>query len=580
MKKYLIFILIIFNLLLCQVHATSFKTSAYVGNMYIKKEKGSINRYLQSEVIVDDQTNKPVYCLEPFINFNPKINYQGTTNKPWLATHLSEEQFRRVEAYAYFGYNYTGRTALRFYSITQLLIWRTIDKEANIYFTSTLNGSLTHAYDADIKEVEDAVNNYLNLHPSYNRKLYNVNLNDKININSEGYILNDNQIDISSSNNTFTINGNSPGYHTYYTHSNNLNNPSTIYVDSTYQDLLAVGNDLMPKDASFQVYVPAGRIKINFHHDYQYPSTCLNKTSNYGLYNFQDILVKEYNIDSSKADELYPMPTGQYYIKQISNGCDTLKDNTKYDFNLEAVSTIDISLKENTKDITFTKVYGSKGNYLPEKDSQFFLTDGQNNYNLITNDLGVATITLGIGKYNFHQLTGKTNYTFSSDLSFDLSHYDSSSLSFSLYDEAILSSISVIVKDDKSNLLPKEKICLYENEQQITCQNTNQEGLINFNDLILKNYTLKYLDDVTKINLSKDPAEVIFIKPPSLKEEPIIKDESIIKEANNSNNLSSTIILPDTLSLSNPLIIFNIFFVGIYEIKKHFFSHHHKSNNL
>ena len=114
-------------------------TGEYVPNMYIKKLKpdGS-GRYQQGRVLRRSTDNVFVYCLQPFVDINNDYVYNITTDDYATILNITQQQWQRISLLSYYGYQYGNHTDLKWYYITQVLIWRTADPTANIFFTNTL----------------------------------------------------------------------------------------------------------------------------------------------------------------------------------------------------------------------------------------------------------------------------------------------------------------------------------------------------------------------------------------------------------------------------------------------------------
>ena len=137
MKKIILLItlLLIFIPLRISALENSFYEGEYIPNTYIKKFKGTIGKYEQMRVFRRNGDNRIVYCLELWKNMNAnksivgydadQVNYLGITNYKW----------QRISLLAYYGYGYNTHTDIKWYVITQFLIWQTLEEDSTIYFT-------------------------------------------------------------------------------------------------------------------------------------------------------------------------------------------------------------------------------------------------------------------------------------------------------------------------------------------------------------------------------------------------------------------------------------------------------------
>ena len=66
---------------------------------------------------------------------------------------------------------YPGHEEDKWYGITQYLIWNTVDKDANIYFSDERYGVKVERYTEEINEIEKLIIDYKKLQ-TYDNKTY------------------------------------------------------------------------------------------------------------------------------------------------------------------------------------------------------------------------------------------------------------------------------------------------------------------------------------------------------------------------------------------------------------------------
>ena len=148
MKK--ILLLVVFFLGVISVDAATEKI--YVGDkipgMYIRKVSSDGNETVkQGGFIRRVSDNKAVYCVEPFVLLIDNYIYTSYTSDYANALNISEDVWKKISLIAYYGYGYDNHTEDYWYYITQMMIWREVDPDAEFYFTKTLGGenlSLIH----------------------------------------------------------------------------------------------------------------------------------------------------------------------------------------------------------------------------------------------------------------------------------------------------------------------------------------------------------------------------------------------------------------------------------------------------
>ena len=176
MKK-ILFIIFLF-ISIGRVDALNFYEGDFITGEYINKVDGNKTYYMTMQYIHDGNGNI-VYCIEPFTKFYENYNYQLTD--PYL--NYDSNTLRRVELLSYYGYGYKNRTDIKWYVITQYLIWKSVSNN-DIYFTDKLNGRRIDKYQVEINELNNDVIN----HDKSNLVLeYDVDYKDDISLNINGY---------------------------------------------------------------------------------------------------------------------------------------------------------------------------------------------------------------------------------------------------------------------------------------------------------------------------------------------------------------------------------------------------------
>ena len=157
-KKFL-FVFVIF--MGCSiVKAEQFTAEEYISGEYVKMVGNNTSKYLTIQMIRDSNYNF-VYCIEPFVlvdeNYKDYVTYQSDLSG---YKDLTEEQKRKVSLLAYYGYGYEDRMTEKWYAITQMLIWRTVDPDSEFYFTDKLNGEKIDKYGGSISQLLSDVSNH------------------------------------------------------------------------------------------------------------------------------------------------------------------------------------------------------------------------------------------------------------------------------------------------------------------------------------------------------------------------------------------------------------------------------------
>ncbi len=423
--------------LLCfigKVNAVDVNDSFYydderVSDMWITREKGDNSASGNPYILKRVSDNKYVYCLEPFAMLSKYENYEGfySNNEKF---NLDDDVIDKINLYAYYGYQYPGHEDIKWYGITQYLIWKTIEPSADIYFTDARFGNrLEGVYVSEISELELMVNNH-NVLPSFVNDTHkysyqtDITLTDNNNILDNYDIVDSNGLVIDKKGNKLSFNVNEVGEYQLHLKQKQLrecNNEWILYYHSSGQDVMLPGK-ISFNQVDININIIDGMITLqkkdsdNKHYD----NTTLSGAK-YGIYdgdNLVDIITTgDDGIGYSKR-----LPIKKYTIKELSPSIGYELDVNAYNIEL----TIDnpnqtLMVSENVirNDITINKKYGnSKVNlYYAEIGAIFEVYNEQNKLiaNITTDSKGQANINLPYGKYRFHQVSGKNHFTLVDD---------------------------------------------------------------------------------------------------------------------------------------------------------------------
>ena len=126
------------------------------------------------------------YCIEPELAVNSNV-YNSSTD--WSISKYSEYVKKRMELYAYYGYQFEGHQTIRYYMATQELIWSFSDDEKIIWTTEDHSDSQKINVQAEKNEIVRLANKH-NLIPSFSNLSYKYNVGDKVNLEDTNYALN------------------------------------------------------------------------------------------------------------------------------------------------------------------------------------------------------------------------------------------------------------------------------------------------------------------------------------------------------------------------------------------------------
>ena len=313
MKKIIIILLL---MLICvPVYAadnTFYYDSERVEEMWITKVNSEETRSAHPYIIKRRSDNTYVYCLEPFVLLQNDVEYiTGDISK----LGLSEDQVNNINLFIYYGYGYGNHTTDKWYGVTQYLIWKESDKNADIYFTSTKNGKKEDLYRSEINEIYALIAEH-NKQPNF-LKDYVISTNDVLKIDSNIDLSNYeiySTADYELTDNKLIFKNLSVGdYQVSLKRKNNrYQNEYLLFFHKDSQNIIVPGNSpIYDKGYNFNISVKEGEIVLKKY------STYNNKYlsgATYGVYD-NDKLVRKITTGNTSLS-IY-LPFGTYKIKEL-----------------------------------------------------------------------------------------------------------------------------------------------------------------------------------------------------------------------------------------------------------------------
>ena len=250
MKKIfmVLFILFLFAVSGTRVFALedSFYEGEYISGEYIKKFPGDNNygRYQQMRVFRRNSDDRVVYCIELWEALRNNVTLNGYDKKQYTYANMDYSTWEKVTLIAYYGYGYGDHTDIRWYAITQFMIWKLTSPESNLYFTDTLNGNKIIKYQGEMDEINELIKNHANM-PSFNNATYQLTYNDSLTITDKNKVLDrfditgSGGIDVVKNNYKLTVTKNSVGSsHVMFSNSGKIyDSVPVVYVDDGGQDV-------------------------------------------------------------------------------------------------------------------------------------------------------------------------------------------------------------------------------------------------------------------------------------------------------------------------------------------------------
>ena len=430
MKKILLFLTLSFIYLLgtTPVNAStdSFYEAEYIDNIYmVRLDKTTNTKYYQkARVYRRTSDGKLAYCLQPFEKFNPADNtYETVSSLP----DINNETLERLRDIIGFGYGYSGHSNdLKWYAVTQLMIWQAVEPNNEFYFTDTLNGNKITTYDDEINIINSTINSSY-IMPSFNNQTFYGIVGKPLTFKDTNDIVKffarpNNDVDIN--NNLVTVTKKTPGcYEETFTRYHNYSSSILFYYNPNSQHLATIGN---PNNREAKVRYCFNELKLNIKKVDKDTGTTDSigeaslKDTVFTLYNknmekITDISLDE-NMEASLSSNDFDLDYGTYYLKETKTGTGYLPNDKVYEINFTGDNpTVDLTIENKVieKEVTIKKLYGDGLLMQTEPNITFEIYDKDNNLvkSITTDQNGLAEITLPYGHYKIVQSNTTEGYT-------------------------------------------------------------------------------------------------------------------------------------------------------------------------
>ena len=374
--------------------------------------------YQQARVFRRSGDDVVSYCLEPFIFFNASKPYTPTTNP----RNLTKAQIDRISKLVHFGNGYKNYNTMRWYAVTQLMIWQTADPSGDYYFTDSLNGNRINIYQNEIQELNNLVNSY-SIMPSINNKTYTIVEGESLELIDSNNVISKfktDSKDLTVSGNKIKLENLTSGNHKYTLYKEEIirNRPVVFYQAEGSQNIVNVG-DLGRLNASFNINVINTKIELSKIDKDTQSTTPKGEASLdgaiYKLYDMNDKEIATLEIKDNQAT-IDNIPLGKYYLLEDKPGTGYNLDTDKYEIEVtENTPTIQLVLENKVieKKVIITKKYGDNNTYLNEKDISFMVLNSKGELidTITTDENGMVEITLPYGTYKLIQVNSTEGYS-------------------------------------------------------------------------------------------------------------------------------------------------------------------------
>ena len=448
--------------------------SEFISNIYIKKyrDDGYI-KYQQAQFIRRSEDNAFVYCLQPYVDIDNNLPYYNIARKDYASViNLTQEQWDKVALYAYYGYGYDlngyNHSDKKWYAITQVLIWRTVEPTSRIVFTDSLNGNIVaDKYSSEIAEMESLVASHYTRPNFESEDLVlplgqSITLTDKNNVLRNYQVSSTENVDAVVNGNTITITSTGIGEAkiNLVKKATKYSEPPILYYSNHSQNVMRVGY-YDPIPAKFNLTVVGGRVEITKVDSETKKSIAqgdgLLSNAVYGIYNTSNEKIAELvtNNDAYVISDYLPS-LGEFYLKEITPSKGYELDNNKYPFVVDKnnlLASVKVYEKVIDSNLTIFKVYASDktGVLTPEPNITFdiYLKSSNELYKSITTDKnGYATIKLPYGTWVFKQKNSTPNFEKTEDFEIVINENTDENI-YNLISNAEITAKLKVIKVDK-----------------------------------------------------------------------------------------------------------------------------------
>lgn len=316
-----------------------------VPDIHIIMDKNGKKVYRQFRMIYSKKNDELVYCIEPgavlsLENYLDFDQYNAVFN-------ISDEAFEKIKLIGYFGYKYNNHLDIKWYAITQYLIWKeTMPENWDVYFVDENKNRIDNMFENEINEIINLINNYKNK-PAINDNYY-FNINEDIEIVDDNNLIDkysSNFSNLNIMNNKIHINKfNEPGKYDVSLNYINYVKPMFFY-HSTGQNIFVSGS-VYQDNLNFKLEITSGKVNVNECDQDTFLSSF--NGGEYEVLDQDDEVIDTFKCDNNECISNY-LPVGNLKIRVKNLSDDFEKNEHIYDVEVlnNEVSNINIcSLKK------------------------------------------------------------------------------------------------------------------------------------------------------------------------------------------------------------------------------------------
>ncbi len=413
------------------VYANSYSDQFYISDVidgiYYAKVKNGNTEYRKAKYKRRTSDGQVVYCIEPFVGMAEYYDYTGYDYNYEKLLNLSTDVWERISLLSYYGYGYKDHTDSKWYPITQILIWETIDKDATFYWTDTYKGSKITKFTEEIAELESLVKNH-NKKPSFDNTSHDMSisssltLTDKNGVLSNYELVNNSSTNVKISDNDLIVQSDKNREDLtieLVKKDKQYKSLPIVYVSEYFQNVLSIGS-YPSVESKVKIHIDSGQIKIvkldYDNNDIESQGDAELIGAVYEIFDEDNALVGEIVIGEDNTGTLNNLKYGTYKIKEKKSGLGYQIDPQEYQVtinNLEKNIEISLTNKVIKRKIKLHKFFVIDSDKRQvEKGITFQIIDSKNNVykEVKTDEFGSIELDLPFGTYTVRQVDTTEGY--------------------------------------------------------------------------------------------------------------------------------------------------------------------------
>ena len=379
-----------------------------VEDMWITKIEGDKKQSTHPYFLKRKSDNTYVYCIELFEPLYDNVKY--VYDSKYSNYGLSKQDMDRINLIIYYGYGYKNHTSDKWYGLTQYLIWKTSNKNADIYFSKEKFGSKVNLYESELKEIESLIKEH-NIEPNF-IKNYIISTNDNLVINSNIDLSNysiETKAKYEIKNNKLYFNNLDVGNYSVKLkrNDNRFKSDYLLYYSNQSQNMIVPGNnEIFNKEYTFNIKVEEGTVSVKKKDE----DNNYLEGAKYEVYKDNNVVATL--ITNSNGLARINLPYGKYKLKEVEAPIGYEIDDSEYEFE---ISSSNLNVEYN---LTDSKIYVDFSINKKDKESNEYLKgakygifkDDKLIKELVTDSMGYAKTSLSFGTYIIREIEAPYGY--------------------------------------------------------------------------------------------------------------------------------------------------------------------------